>query len=200
VNTSVHETYQISANEVIIVSVLGGIVGIATWGLVGPLYAIFSTYLVLAMLLIAVIDSRVMLIPDALSLPSVPVGLAAAAALSGRNYGEIAMDNGLAIIIAGGSLYAIRWVYQYGRGVEGLGLGDVKLGAAAGAWLGLEQLSTALFVATFGAVAAIILKAIWSSKKPSLQGAVPLGSFIAIAVVMIWFDLLRLEYAAESWG
>jgi leader peptidase (prepilin peptidase)/N-methyltransferase len=158
-----------------------------TWTAVSPLCGVFSGYLILAMLLIVIIDSRVFLIPDVLSLPSIPMGWLASVLLSGRAVEDIIWDNGWATIIAVASFYAIRFFYQRLRGAEGLGLGDVKLAGVTGAWLGTEALVTTLLIATIGALVAVFLKRSWRKQQMDLQEKVPFGSFIALAILVIWF-------------
>ena len=77
------------------------------------------------------------------------------------------------------------------RGVIGLGLGDVKLVAATGAWVGLEYLPVTLLLASCSGLAAALLRRYRSgTAKLGPQSAVPLGSFIAPATVMFWILLL----------
>jgi leader peptidase (prepilin peptidase)/N-methyltransferase len=42
-------------------------------------------------------------------------------------------------VVGGGLLWGVRWAFQRARGVEGLGLGDVKLMIALGALVGPER-------------------------------------------------------------
>jgi leader peptidase (prepilin peptidase)/N-methyltransferase len=52
-------------------------------------------------------------------------------------------------VVGGGLLWAVRWAFRRTRGVEGLGLGDVKLMAALGALTGPERV---LWIIVAGAV------------------------------------------------
>lgn len=52
-------------------------------------------------------------------------------------------------IVGGGLLWAVRWLFRRVRGVEGLGLGDVKLMTALGALVGPERV---LWIIVAGAV------------------------------------------------
>ncbi len=161
--------------------------------LAGGTAAGFGAFLVFTMLLTAVIDLRVMLIPDFLSLPAIPVGLIAAMVMGHRDVVDVLQDHGVAALFAGGALFLIRAAYLRSRGIEGLGLGDVKLAATAGAWVGLEMLSITCLLATFGALAAVAIKSATSGDAMNMKTAVPFGSFIALAVLATWTAKVLLE-------
>lgn len=80
------------------------------------------------LLALAVIDRRHMILPDVLTLPLIPAGLAVAAFTPG---GGIA-HHLIGVAAGAACLGAVAWAYWRFRGREGLGLGDVKLFAAAG--------------------------------------------------------------------
>lgn len=67
------------------------------------------------------------------------------------------VDMGLGIFIGGGILYVIRSVSNYFHQDDTLGLGDVKLMAAGGVWLGAEGI---LFALSLGALAGFVHGAI----------------------------------------
>lgn len=153
--------------------------------------ALAAGYMLFTMLLVMLIDFRQFIIPDALSLPAVPLGLIAALFAFPGAIETILLDQVLAAFVAGGSLYAVRALYFRMRGVEGLGLGDVKLAAAAGAWVGLEALPMTCLLATVAALAAVLVRSVFvRSTTTSLTTAIPFGSFIAPAIIIMW--LFRL--------
>jgi len=139
------------------------------------------------MLAIAIEDSRRFIVPDVLSLPMIPAGLCLAGVLDthGTAY-ETVLMHFVAMVFGAGGLYGIRIAYLRARGVEGLGLGDVKLAAAAGAWLGLTGIGPALLLACLGALAFVTLRA-WLVGKPiDRSERVPFGAFLAPAVWLVW--------------
>ncbi len=109
----------------------------------------FSLYLGWSLLVLAVIDAREMILPDPINLPLVPAGLAAAWLHSPDSLNA----HLLGAMIGFSSLAAIAWIYRHVRQREGLGFGDAKLLAAAGAWLGWAALPGLLFVAALTALA-----------------------------------------------
>jgi leader peptidase (prepilin peptidase) / N-methyltransferase len=143
---------------------------------VGGSAAIATILLVFPMALITLIDHRHFIIPDLLSLPSIAIGLAVAA------LNTILLDHAIAALIAAGVLWMLRFLYTKWRGIEGLGLGDVKLAAAAGAWLGLDALPITCLLATCAALVAVMLK----GGDTGPRTAVPFGSFIAPSICLMW--------------
>ncbi|MGA8402253.1 MAG: A24 family peptidase, partial [Stellaceae bacterium] len=82
------------------------------------------------------IDWRHGVLPDVLTLPLIVLGLAVA----GDFEPERLWDPLLGVFFGYGVLWIVAWAYRRLRGREGLGLGDAKLFAAAGAWVGVTGL------------------------------------------------------------
>lgn len=177
--------YDLHLSEVFACLVCGIVFAGVTALLSSPLAAILGGYLMFTMALVVIIDYRHFTIPNVLSLPAIPLGLLAAVSA----FPEPALlDHILAAAIAGLFLYGVRAIYWKMRGVEGLGLGDVKLGIAAGAWVGLEALPLTCLLATGAALIAVMIRG--RSGQTSMTTPVPLGSFIAPAIAIVW--LVRL--------
>lgn len=143
------------------------------------------------MALVSAIDWRLRLIPDALSYPITLAGLMVAAFLAPDAGWPNFTDHLFASLVAGAGFLAIRSGYKRWRGIEGLGLGDVKLAAAAGAWVGLDGLGTALLLACGGALLVVSLQSIARGAPLAGSAAVPFGTFIAPAIAVTWL--------AQSW-
>jgi leader peptidase (prepilin peptidase) / N-methyltransferase len=149
-----------------------------------PLAALLAGYLVFTMALVVLIDYRHFIIPDVLSLPAVPLGLVAS---TSAFEGAVLLDHVAAVLVAGSFLYAIRAIYRRVRGTEGLGLGDVKLAAAAGAWVGLEYLPMTCLLAACAALVAVLARsAFMRASETTMTTAIPFGAFIAPAIVIMW--------------
>ena len=133
------------------------------------------------LLTLAWIDVRCWLLPDSLTLPLIIAGLAAAAAfdpegLTDRAFGAAAGYLGLRIVAL---------IYRALRGRDGLGGGDAKLLAAAGAWVGLRALpQVVLLAALAGLLAAACLRL--SGIRLDAQSAIPFGPFLALAIWLVW--------------
>lgn len=90
--------------------------------------------------------------------------------------------------VAGLLTWWIRAVYFYVRGFEGMGLGDVKLMAAIGAFLGWQGAFSALLIGSI--IGAVIGGAMAFRNRTGLRTALPLGVFLGAAAifVMLWMN------------
>jgi leader peptidase (prepilin peptidase)/N-methyltransferase len=82
----------------------------------------------------------------------------------------------LAALMGGGLGLGVRYAYFKLRRIEGLGLGDVKLFAIAGLWLGLLRISWYLVI---GSILAVVLAIIL---KKGRQERIPFGVALCIAL------------------
>jgi leader peptidase (prepilin peptidase)/N-methyltransferase len=83
-----------------------------------------------------------------------------------------------------GSLWTIGTLYQKFRGREGMGMGDYKMAAMMGAFLGLMPMLFALMIGSvLGAVAGLAV--ILLTKEDAATYEVPFGSFMGIAALAV---------------
>jgi len=91
-------------------------------------------------------------------------------------------------VLSAAPLLLIRWLYWLIRRREGLGLGDVKLMALLGAWLGLPCALLALFIGVVlgGAAAVAFLLMPKSDRQPgsSATARLPFGVFLSIGGIV----------------
>ncbi len=138
---------------------------------------------------LCVTDAETFLLPDALTLPGLALGVAYRAALAGavpgnrwREMARAGFRAALAAAAAALALLLIRWIYYAVRRRTGLGLGDVKLFAMIAAWLGFEQSALVLFLAVvFGAIYGVCLLALGGTKQKGEPIRVPLGCYLCSA-------------------
>lgn len=126
------------------------------------------------------IDYRHFVLPDVLTLPLIPAGLVVALAVSPESLPQHLL--GAALGYAG--LTAVAAVYRRARGRTGLGAGDAKLFAAAGAWLSWEALPSVLLVA--GALGLALALAGGAGRHLAADTAVPFGPALAGAFWLVW--------------
>ncbi len=77
-------------------------------------------------------------------------------------------------------------LYRLLRGKEGLGLGDIKLMAAAGIWL---PVLTSFYAMTAASIAALVLTvavALWRGKEVLPTHSLPFAVFLAPAFWLLW--------------
>jgi len=149
--------------------------------------AAFSCVLGWTMLAIALIDARHMIIPDILSLPALPAGLGAVWILTPKaNSSLVVLEHLAAAFFAAGAFYLIALIYRMLRKREGLGLGDVKLVAVAGAWTGFQGISYVILLSCLAAFCFAILLHVLGRKHMTGTTALPFGAFIAPAIWLVW--------------
>lgn len=152
------------------------LVGLLPALLLPPMAALAAALLGWWLLGLALIDLHSFRLPDAMTLPLLAGGLL----LSWLQQPGLLMP-ALADSLtaaAGGYLVfaAIALAYRRLRGREGLGMGDAKLFAAAGAWLGLMAMPWLLL----GAAASGLVLALLIHRRLEAGEAVPLGVTLAL--------------------
>ena len=89
----------------------------------------------------------------------------------------------LGAIAGGGSLWLVGAIWKKLRGVEAMGLGDVKMMAGVGALLGWRLAFLSIFLAAFaGALIGIVV--IMRQKDKNFQTQIPFGIFLGIGSIV----------------
>lgn len=148
----------------------------------------------LLMLGVAESDARRFVAPDALTAPAFALGLVEAGLTDGAEGVETAV---LGAAFAAAAFFALRWLYRRLRGREGLGLGDVKLAAVAGAWLGAAATPVAIDFAALAAIAAYLARQRRKGRALRLTARLPFGAFFAPA---IWIVFMFEAWLPQLWG
>lgn len=133
------------------------------------------------LLTLAWIDWTDFLLPDVLTLPLLLAGLGLTFA-----WDPAALtDHSVAAVLAYLSFRGLSHAYRRLRGRDGLGGGDAKLIAAAGAWCGMAALPfVVLGSALLGLLAALGLALAGRTVTSTTQ--IPFGPCIALAFWLIW--------------
>jgi leader peptidase (prepilin peptidase) / N-methyltransferase len=130
-----------------------------------------------AMIVLFVIDLRHHILPNAITLPGIAAGLAFSAMLPPGWMASL-----IGAVLGGGVLFAIAETYYRLRGVEGLGMGDVKMLAMIGAFLGPQLTLVTLILASLAG--SIVGVAIIASGRGGMQAALPFGTFLAVGALV----------------
>jgi leader peptidase (prepilin peptidase)/N-methyltransferase len=189
------------------VEAANGLLWLALAVLRGPsLATLVSMLLATALLVLGLIDLEHQLLPDAITLPGIALGL-----LASLLPGSPVRPAGALAAAAGGWLgfALIAYAWKRLRHVDALGEGDWKLAAMLGAFFGGERLMlTVLLASAAGALTGFAMlvfgTAGWRSK-------LPLGSFLGaagIAMLLAGDSLIRAHRALQaqlagwmlSWG
>jgi leader peptidase (prepilin peptidase) / N-methyltransferase len=88
------------------------------------------------------------------------------------------LDSAIGAAVGAGVLWLVRWLWRVLKGVDAMGLGDVKMLAMTGAFLGWRQVWVVLFLASVSG--AIVGVALTASRGRSLQARLPFGTFLAV--------------------
>ncbi|WP_319774062.1 A24 family peptidase [Breoghania sp.] len=130
---------------------------------------------------VAALDAHGFIVPDTASLGLIPLGLGATWLLDPASL----MTHAVAAVAGGGLLLAVALIYRRFRGREGLGLGDIKLFAAAGAWLGPEGMPGALLLGSFAAIAVLLMRRVRGGRR-HLRRRIAFAPFLAIGIWTVW--------------
>jgi leader peptidase (prepilin peptidase) / N-methyltransferase len=147
----------------------GSVLGAAIW-----------VAFVLALLAVLFIDLDHRIIPDTITIPGTVLGLLWALA------GPLPFKDALLGVAAGGGgLLAVAYGYQLITGREGLGMGDVKLMAMVGAFLGWQGALGTILCGSF--VGTLVGVGLMLRGQGNRRTALPFGTFLAPAAWVVLF-------------
>lgn len=146
----------------------------------------------LIMLTIAVIDARHFIIPDPLNGAGFLLGLGQAVALSGQAGWSALADATMRAAVLAMSFWILRTGYARLRGRDGIGLGDVKLAAVAGAWLDWVVIPITVEIAAVSALGAYAIYHVARGRVMQANARLPFGLFFAPATWIGWLLQMTL--------
>ncbi len=137
-------------------------------------------YLLLAwgLVVVSCTDLDLMILPDVFTLPGIVLGLVGAAINPDRSfYSSLA-----GVLMGGGFLWAVAYLYLVVRKEEGMGGGDIKLLAWLGAVLGWPAVPFVVLVSSVvGSVVGLVLAI---RGRAGLKSVIPFGPYLALAAVI----------------
>lgn len=156
----------------------------ATWTLLE--YWLFG----FGLLTVSVIDLDHFLLPDLFTLSGVVIGLVGAFLNPEREF----LDALYGVLMGGGFLWAIAYLYFVIRKEEGMGGGDIKLIAWIGAVLGWKAIPFVIMSSSIIGSLVGIFVATKSGK--GLKAAIPFGPFLALGAVIF---ILGGKFLADAY-
>lgn len=134
-----------------------------------------------AMITLAMIDLENFILPDVITLPGIIVGLLVQPFLSWSTLVEALVG------VIGGSLalYAVGWIWELVKGVWGMGIGDVKMIAMVGAFLGWQGVVFTLFVGSMSGAAVGL--GLLAAGRLNQEAKLPFGVFLAFGALVYLF-------------
>ncbi len=146
--------------------------------------------LVWSLVVVSFIDMDLMILPDVFTLSGIVLGLLGGALNPERGfYASLA-----GVLMGGGFLWAVAYLYLVIRKEEGMGGGDIKLLAWLGAVLGWTSIPFIVLVSSvLGSAVGLVLAA---RGKAGLKSVIPFGPYLALAAVIFLLggDQLGLWY------
>ena len=134
-----------------------------------------------ALVVITFIDLDHQIIPDVISLPGIVIGFACSFLIPWLSW----LDSLYGILLGGGLLLSIAWLYEKLARREGMGGGDIKLLGMLGAFLGWKAIFPVVFLASL--VGTLIGVPLMLIKKGDSRLAIPFGPFLAFGALVYLF-------------
>jgi len=134
-----------------------------------------------ALLALAWIDMRHMILPDVLTLPLVVAGLGFAWFMEP----ERIVDHAAGAAIGWLLFWTVSRLYRWLRGRDGLGEGDAKLLAASGAWVTWSGLGPVMLIAALAGLAQALFVRLRGGEATAAT-AIPFGPPLAFATWLVW--------------
>lgn len=178
-----------------LVEMLGGLAAVTAVSHFGlSAHALLAFAFLSSLIVITFIDIDHQIIPDAISVPGIFVGFAAALFL-----GHPSWKSSLGgILLGGGTLWVVAEGYYRLTHREGMGGGDIKLLAMIGAFLGWRAIPVTLMVGSL--VGTVIGLGLMLSQGRNPRMAIPFGPFLALggACALFWGETLIAWYVNLS--
>ena len=130
-----------------------------------------------ALLVIIFIDIHHQIIPDRISLPGIVLGFATSPFSQQITW----QQSGLGLLLGGGVLYLVAWVYLTLAKRDGMGGGDIKLLAMIGAFLGWQSLLYVVFASSLSGSLMGIIAMLRQGKGGKTR--IPFGPFLAFGAI-----------------
>jgi leader peptidase (prepilin peptidase) / N-methyltransferase len=156
-----------------------------------------------ALLALIFIDAEHMLLPNVITYPGIAFAVVAriaipfltgtphfddvpslsGGALAGMPVWVVSLAGaGIGALIGGGSLWLMGWTWEKLRGIEAMGLGDVKMMFMVGAYLGWRLTILTIFVGvSTGSVVGVFLMA--RQREKNMQMLLPFGVFLGLGAI-----------------
>jgi leader peptidase (prepilin peptidase)/N-methyltransferase len=143
--------------------------------------AAFGCVLLAIVVTMAVIDHREMRLPNSLNAMLAAGGLGQAIFVGHPELTDALLGAAFGFAV----LSAIAALFSLVRGVDGLGMGDQKFAAAAGLWIGWEDIAEMLLIASCSALIFVVIRSV-SEWKFDRAARIPFGPFLGLATVVCW--------------
>jgi leader peptidase (prepilin peptidase) / N-methyltransferase len=167
---------------------------------------------------LAALDAENLWLPDRLIFPGIVLGLGLSvvrayfdAQAVGGSFAEWKHRTGvslsfwfLGLVVPAGVVLVIRFLYRMFRDQEGIGMGDVKLMAMLGGWMGMRigllDFGIGVIAAALFALLLLITPSLRANKTQWAQQKLPFGAFLSLAGIVGGFWGNEILAAYMRWG
>lgn len=180
----------ISLRYPLVEALTGLLSGYVAWHFGPNLQALGALFLVWSLIALTFIDLDTQLLPDAITLPLLWLGL-----LFNLQQAYVPLSTAVVGAMAGYlSLWSVYWLFKLATGKEGMGYGDFKLLGALGAWLGWHLLPTIILLSS--CVGALVGISLIVFARHGRQVPIPFGPYLAAAgaLTLFWGEQLNQRY------
>ena len=141
---------------------------------------LIRVFLMLVLIYLAYVDLRTFRLPNVITLPLIMSGIFF------NQFSPFRFTNPSSAFVGAVSGYLFLWMfnllYKKLKGQDGIGMGDAKLLAGLGAWLGWTTLPGTLFIASVSGLIGGLIWHKWNNQNH--RQAFPFGPFLAIAGII----------------
>lgn len=161
------------------VEFLMGILFVAAGAVFGLSWSLLESLLfIFGLVTVSFIDLDHMILPDKFTLSGILIGLGGAALNPDRSF----LDSFLGVLMGGGFLWAVAYLYFMIRNRDGMGGGDIKLLAWIGALLGWKAVPVVILVSSL--VGSFIGIGLAIRAKGGMKHVIPFGPYLAVAALL----------------
>jgi len=214
-NCKEHISFRYPAVELLTAALFSGVAWHDGLSAALPFDLVFTS----ALFALVFIDAEHMILPNVITYPGIVFALVArvaipllthtahfddvpslsGGALAGMPLWVVSLAGALiGALIGGGSLWLMGWTWEKLRGIEAMGLGDVKMMFMVGAYLGWRLTILTIFVGVLsGSIIGILLMA--RQRERNMQMLLPFGVFLGLgAIAALLFGAPVVEWYASQ--
>ncbi|EAT16762.1 prepilin peptidase [Desulfuromonas acetoxidans] len=143
-----------------------------------------------ALVVVTFIDYDHQIIPDVITLPGIPIGFICSFAIPWVSW----KDSLIGVLVGGGSLFAVAFLYEFFTKKEGMGGGDIKLLAMIGAFCGWRVILPVVFLSSL--LGSLVGIPVMLLQKGDSKMALPFGPFLVAGtlIYLFWGEVLVRWY------
>jgi leader peptidase (prepilin peptidase)/N-methyltransferase len=181
----------ISPRYLLVEVLTAALFALAYWRFGLSLEGLIAVAFVSALVVVTFIDIDHRIIPDVISLPGIAIGFA----VSWIPGGISPANSAAGLLLGGGLLAGIAWLYAWWTNRGGLGMGDIKLLAMIGAVLGWSAIPATVIIASFCGSAVGIPAILIRGRHLRTRDGIRAGTVLAaVTLVLLW----SLEWLVSS--